>query len=125
MPPDFKSKGLEGTDVILAGCTWTIADLAPRQWRKVIPLVMQLKGVSLTTADEATFNLILDALYWSLQRNYPELGREVFLDLPIKFAEVLAAVPALMAACALDEAVERLPGEAPGAAAPSTTSSMH
>jgi len=122
---ELKFAGHEGRPVMLGGRDWVMADLAPRQFRKVIPAILSLGGVRASgDLDEAKIDRLLDALYFALTRNYPDLGREEFLDLPIRLPELFAALPALCLAAGLERR-ESEPGEASGAAATSSASSMH
>src|SRR6185437_12417406 len=121
-----KFAGHEGAAVALAGRSWVMADLAPRQFRKVIPAVIALAAVKAPEdLDEAGIDRLLDALYYALTRNYPDLTREEFLDLPIRLAELVAALPALAKAAGIERQEDTSPGESCGAAAASTNSSMH
>jgi hypothetical protein len=123
---EMKFAGHEGAAVALAGRSWVMADLAPRQFRKVIPAVIALASVKRPEdLDEAGIDRLLDALYYALTRNYPDLTREEFLDLPIKLAELVAALPALAKAAGIERREPHDPGEAVGAAANSTASSIH
>src|SRR6185437_509529 len=113
-----KFAGHEGAAVALAGRDWVMADLAPRQFRKVIPAIIALAAVKRPEElDEAGIDRLLDALYYALTRNYPDLTREEFLDLPIKVAELVAALPALAKAAGIERRETHDPGEAAGAAA--------
>ncbi|HUK60244.1 MAG TPA: hypothetical protein VLV50_13520 [Stellaceae bacterium] len=123
---ELKFAGFEGAAVTLAGRSWVIADLAPRQFRKVIPAVLGLAAVKRADdLDEEAIDRLLDALYWALTRNYPDLTRDEFLDLPIKLTELLAALAPLAKAAGIERREGTPAGEARGAAATSTTSSMH
>jgi len=123
---ELKFGGHEGAPVALAGRTWVMADLAPRQFRKVIPAVIGLAAVKAPgDLDEAGIDRLLDALYYALTRNYPDLTREEFLDLPIRLAELVAALPALAKAAGIERREGAPAGEARGAAAGSTASSIH
>jgi hypothetical protein len=122
---DLKFAGYDGRPVVLAGRDWVMADLAPRQFRKVIPAILSLGSVRASgDLDEAKIDRLLDALYFALTRNYPDLAREEFLDLPIRLPELFAALPALCLAAGLEQR-EGEPGEANGAAAGSSASSIH
>jgi hypothetical protein len=123
---ELKFAGHEGAAIALAGRSWVLADLAPRQFRKVIPAVIALAAVKRPEdLDEAGIDRLLDALYYALTRNYPDLTREEFLDLPIKLAELVAALPTLAKAAGIERREPHDPGEAAGAAANSTASSIH
>ena len=123
---ELKFAGHDGAAITLAGRSWVLADLAPRQFRKVIPAVIALSAVKGPhDLDEAGIDRLLDALYYALTRNYPDLTREEFLDLPMKLAELVAALPALAKAAGIERQEDTSPGEARGAAAASTNSSMH
>ena len=123
---ELKFAGYDGVAVTLAGRSWVLADLAPRQLRKVMPAVLGLAAVrSADELDEAAIDCLLDAFYYALTRNYPDLTREEFLDLPIKLAELMRALPALAAAAGIERREANNPGEPHGATAISTTSSMH
>ncbi len=123
---ELKFAGYEGATVTLAGRSWVMADLAPRQFRKVIPAVLGLAAVKhADDLDEEAIDRLLDALYWALTRNYPDLTRDEFLDLPIKLSELLHALPPLAKAAGIERREGAEPGEARGAAASSTISSMH
>jgi hypothetical protein len=123
---ELKFAGHEGVPVALAGRTWVMADLAPRQFRKVIPAVIGLAAVKQAEdLDEAGIDRLLDALYYALTRNYPDLAREEFLDLPIRLAELVAALPVLAKAAGIERRGDAASGEAGGAAAGSTASSIH
>lgn len=123
---ELKFAGHEGASVALAGRNWVMADLAPRQFRKVIPAVIGLAAVKQPEdLDEAGIDRLLDALYYALTRNYPDLTREEFLDLPIRLAELVAALPVLAKAAGIERREGSAAGEAPGAAAGSTASSIH
>jgi hypothetical protein len=122
---DLKFAGHEGRAVQLGGQSWVMADLAPRQFRKVIPAILALGELRAPgDLDEARIDRLLDALYWALTRNYPDLGRDEFYDLPIKLSELIAALPALGLAAGLERA-ESGAGEAQGAAASSSQASIH
>ena len=126
MTREFKSAGYDGTPVTLAGRAWVMADLAPRQFRKVIPAVLSLSSLRAPEhLDEGKMDHLLDALYYALTRNYPDLTREEFLDLPIKVTELFAALPALAVAAGIERGEAPPVGEARGAAATSTDSSIH
>jgi hypothetical protein len=126
-----KFAGYDGVAITLAGRNWVMADLAPRQFRKVIPAVLGLAAVTRPEDfDEAGIDRLLDALYYGLTRNYPDLAREEFLDLPIKLAELVAALPALAKAAGIErretgQPPGEPPGETNGATAVSTISSIH
>jgi hypothetical protein len=123
---ETKCAGHDGTSVTLAGRNWVMADLAPRQLRKVIPAVIALAAIRAPEdLDEGKIDRLLDALYYALTRNYPELGREEFLDLPIKLVELFAALPALAAAAGVERREDRERGEASGVAENSANSSTH
>ena len=123
---ELKFAGHEGVPIALAGRSWVMADLAPRQFRKVIPAVIGLAAVKQPEdLDEAGIDRLLDALYYALTRNYPDLAREEFLDLPIKLAELVAALPVLAKAAGIERREGADTGEARGAAAGSTVSSIH
>jgi hypothetical protein len=102
-----------------------MADLAPRQFRKVIPAILALGDLrAAADLDEGKIDRLLDALYWALTRNYPDLAREEFLDLPIRLGELIAALPVLGLAAGL-ERTEASAGEAQGAAASSRQASIN
>ena len=123
---ELKFAGHEGAPVALAGRTWVMADLAPRQFRKVIPAVIGLAAVKAPEdLDETGIDRLLDALYYALTRNYPDLTREEFLDLPIRLAELVAALPVLAKAAGIERREDAPAGEARGAVAGSTASSIH
>ncbi len=123
---ELKFAGYEGAAVTLAGRSWVMADLAPRQFRKVIPAVVGLAAVrSVADLDEEAIDRLLDALYWALTRNYPDLTRDEFLDLPIKLPELVQALPPLAQAAGIERREAQGPGEPRGAAEGSTNSSMH
>jgi hypothetical protein len=122
----WRFAGHEGTEVRLAGRAWILADLAPRQFRKVVPAMLALAGVKRAEdLDEARIERLIDALYWALTRNYPDLAREEFLDLPIRPAELFAVLPALARAAGFERREDSAPGESRGAADASTISSIH
>jgi hypothetical protein len=122
----WRCVGHEGTEVRLAGRAWIMADLAPRQFRKVVPAMLALAGVKRAEdLDEARIDRLIDALYWALTRNYPDLAREDFLDLPIRPAELFAALPALARAAGFERREDSAPGESRGAAEASAISSIH
>ncbi|HUB94283.1 MAG TPA: hypothetical protein VL993_00110 [Stellaceae bacterium] len=122
----WKFAGHEGTAVTLAGRVWIMADLAPRQFRKVVPAMLALGGVKRAEdLDEARIERLIDALYWALTRNYPDLAREEFLDLPIRPGELFAAIPVLAKVAGFERREAAQPGEARGAAEASTISSIH
>ncbi|HUZ75812.1 MAG TPA: hypothetical protein VMU87_22725 [Stellaceae bacterium] len=122
---ELKFAGYEGRPVTLGGRNWVMADLAPRQFRKVIPAILSLGGVRASAdLDEAKIDRLLDALYFALTRNYPDLAREEFLDLPIRLPELFAALPVLCLAAGLERR-EGEPGEAQGAAENSSASLIH
>ena len=123
---ELKFAGHEGRAVVLGGRNWVMADLAPRQFRKVIPAVIGLAAVKAPEdLDEAGIDRLLDALYYALTRNYPDLTREEFLDLPIRLAELVAALPILAKAAGIERREGDQAGEARGAAAGSAISSIH
>lgn len=125
MMRELKFAGHEGRAVQLGGRSWVMADLAPRQFRKVIPAILalgELRGPG--DLDETKIDRLLDALYYALTRNYPDLAREEFFDLPIKLSELIAALPALGLAAGLERGAPNA-GEAQGAAANSNPASMH
>lgn len=123
---ELKFAGHEGKVVVLAGRNWVMADLAPRQLRKVVPAVLALSTVrDPEDLDEANIDRLLDALYYALTRNYPDLTRDEFLDLPIKLPEIFAALPALAVAAGVEPAEGQEPGDGSGATAESTISSIH
>jgi hypothetical protein len=118
--------GHDGIAVTLGGRSWVMADLAPRQFRKVVPAMLALAGLKRPEdLDEGRIERLIDALYWALTRNYPELSREEFLDLPIRLGELFAAVPALAQAAGFERREAGAPGESHGAADASTISSIH
>src|SRR5512135_2963100 len=93
---ELKCAGHEGQAVQLGGQSWVMADLAPRQFRKVIPAILALGDLRAPgDLDEGKIDRLLDALYWALTRNYPDLAREEFLDLPIKLSELITALAVL------------------------------
>lgn len=100
---ELRFAGHEGKSITLAGRAWVMADLAPRQFRKVIPAVLGLSSLqAVCDIDEARLDRLLDAFYHALTRNYPDLTREEFLDLPIKVTELIAGLPALAAAAGIE-----------------------
>jgi len=122
---ELKFAGHEGRAVVLGGRSWVMADLAPRQFRKVIPAILALGSVRAPAdLDEAKIERLIDALYFALTRNYPDLTREEFLDLPMRLPEIFAALPPLCVAAGLEPREDAV-GEAVGAAESSTISSMH
>ncbi|HZT51922.1 MAG TPA: hypothetical protein VFA22_08315 [Stellaceae bacterium] len=122
---ELKFAGHEGRAVQLGGRSWVMADLAPRQFRKVIPAILALGELrSAGDLDEAKIERLIDALYWALTRNYPDLARDEFYDLPIKLSELIAALPALGHAAGLERA-EGAAGEGQGAAATSRQALIH
>ena len=122
---DLTFAGHDGRAVQLGGRSWVMADLAPRQFRKVIPAILALGDLRAPgDLDEGKIDRLLDALYWALTRNYPDLAREEFLDLPIKLSELIAALPVLGLAAGLERSGAPA-GEARGAAANSNLASMH
>jgi hypothetical protein len=123
---ELKFAGHDGIAVTLAARSWVLADLAPRQLRKVMPAVLGLAALrNADELDEAAIDCLLDAFYYALTRNYPDLTREEFLDLPIKLAELVRALPALATASGIERREAPDPGESRGAAETSTNSSMH
>jgi hypothetical protein len=122
----WRCAGHEGVEIVLAGRRWVMADLAPRQFRKVVPAMLALSGVKRAEdLDEARIERLTDALYWALTRNYPDLGREEFLDLPIRIGEMFQALPALARAAGFEQREDGPPGESRGPAAASANSSTH
>jgi hypothetical protein len=118
--------GHDGVEVTLAGRRWVMAALAPRQLRKVIPAIMGFAALARPDElDERCFDHLLDALYYALTRNYPDLGHEEFLDLPITTSELIASLPALASVSGIERREDGRAGEASGAAADSTVSSIH
>ena len=124
---ELRFAGHEGTPITLAGRAWVMADLAPRQFRKVIPAVLGVSSLrSVDDIDEARIDRLLDAYYHALTRNYPDLAREEFLDLPIKLNELIAGLPVLAAAAGIETKSEEQPaGKANGAAENSELLSIH
>lgn len=126
MTREPKSAGLDGAAVALGGRTWVMADLAPRQFRKVIPAMLGLGAVQKPEdLDETQIDRLLDAIYHALTRNYPDLTRDEFLDLPITLKELIQALPALAMAAGIERREAPASGERTGAAAASTASSTH
>jgi len=123
---ELKFAGHEGRDVVLGGRRWIMADLAPRQFRKVIPAVLALGAIRAPEdVDETRMERLLDALYYALTRNYPDLARKEFLDLPIRITELFAALPVLVKAAGIERQEDKEAGDVSPAAGSSAISSMH
>ncbi|HEY3778769.1 MAG TPA: hypothetical protein VGL35_11995 [Rhizomicrobium sp.] len=72
--------------ISIAGRTWRVPLLAPRQNRIVLPALMK------PAADIAC---LLDMVFAAMTRACPHLDRDEFEDLPIPFHELLDAIPVI------------------------------
>lgn len=107
--------------IMLGGKPWPIPELAIGQAMHVVPaltaimpvLGTMLSAVSFDAAgkpvvdekkmmtmmgmiDEPTFAAMADAVYWSLKRATPGLGRGEFDQMPIKVTELFQALPIVL-----------------------------
>lgn len=77
--------------IVLAGKSWPVPHLAPRQNRIVGPLLIErIRGISKLTT-EAVDDLTTIA-FWALQRGHRALTREEFDEMPVGIDELLAAL---------------------------------
>ena len=76
--------------IILAGRSWEVPMLAPRQNRIVLPLLM-----SLGARPAEQYEALLDIAFAALGRDHPGIGREEFEDWPIATHELLDALPVI------------------------------
>ena len=96
--------------------------LAFRQTMKIVPLISKVQAMDAAGVSQAPGEDNLDALariVWiGLTRAYPSMTFEAFLDLPMTFAELIAAAPVVIRATravTLLEPGEVLVGEATAA----------
>ena len=88
--------------VTLAGREWFVPVLAMRQARVVVPALMRLMPVlqemqsgqpgAMARLSEENYDAIIAVVHAALTRAYPELSREMFLDLPASTPELVAAL---------------------------------
>lgn len=99
--------------VTLGGTAWTLADLAPRQYRKVIPALIGL-GTLATVADldEGRIDRLVEAYYWALTRAQPTLTREQWDEVPVSVIEMIEALPVLAEKAGLVPRRDAASGEA-------------
>lgn len=74
--------------VILAGRSWEVPMLAPRQNRIVLPLLM-----SLGARPAEQYEALLDIAFAAVSRAHPEISREAFEEWPIATHELVEALP--------------------------------
>jgi hypothetical protein len=74
--------------ITLAGTSWPVPFLAPRQNRVVIPGL-----IGLGRRPDAQYDTLVDIVFAALTRAHPALAREDFDDWPIPTWELLAALP--------------------------------
>ena len=107
--------------ITLGGKPWAVPELAIGQAMHVVPAltaIMPVLGRMMTAVvtdesgktsidekkivamigmiDEATFASIADAVFWSLKRAKPGLGRGEFDQIPVKVTELFAALPVIL-----------------------------
>jgi hypothetical protein len=105
----------EGTLVRLGGRDWVLADLAPRQYRKVIPALVALDPLrSVGDLDEAKIDRLVEAYYLALTRAHPDLTREEWEEVPVSVIEMIDALPTLARKAGLVPRKDGEPGEASG-----------
>jgi hypothetical protein len=101
---------LETPSIILAGKSWPVPRLAPRQNRVVVPALLRLIPRILKARDEAvaasesdltwlgrlvdepTYDELATVSYTALTRAHPELKPAEFDDMPVETLELIAAV---------------------------------
>ena len=88
--------------ITLAGREWFVPVLAMRQSRVVFPALMRImplleemqsgESAAMAALSEENYDAIITAVHAALTRAYPELSREMFLDLPASMQELIAAI---------------------------------
>lgn len=105
----------DGAVVRLGGRDWVLADLAPKQYRKVIPALVALEALrSVGDLDEAKIDRLVEAYYLALTRAYPDLTREEWEEVPVSVVEMIDALPILAQKAGLVPRKDGAPGEEPG-----------
>jgi hypothetical protein len=102
MNPDPNINCAGAPVVTLAGREWFVPVLAMRQARVVVPALMRLMPVlqemqsgqpqAMARLSEENYDAIIAVVHAALTRAYPELSREMFLDLPASTPELVAAL---------------------------------
>lgn len=94
---EHKAKFQGGTPIVLGGETYYVVDVAPRQLRRAVPLLAGLAHLtSPDKLDEKSLDSLFEAIWLTVHRNYPTLGYEEFLDLPIKLPELQVAISQIL-----------------------------
>lgn len=108
--------------VALGGRRWQIPHLPFRVLKKAQPRLLKrsraLAGESsdigmILRLDEESLDDLAEAVFLAVQVADPSLTREVFLDLPFSAADLIGAMPSVIAACGLKVA-QRAPAEEGG-----------
>lgn len=108
--------------ITLAGKQWPVPLLAPRQNRKVVPLLVSVGLITdARSISEELYGKLLDIVYLALSRAHPNLARDEFDDMPIQTMELVNAIPTIAEQTGMLKAGE--PGELQGSRQTGTTSS--
>jgi hypothetical protein len=79
----------------IAGRTWAIPVLSPRQNRRVVPRIMKLGKINPQDMSESDIDDLYEIIFWALTRAYPEVDQKDFMDWPINLPEAIAAIPVI------------------------------
>lgn len=126
--------------IMLGGKPWPIPELVIEQAMHVVPAltsIMPILAKMLSVAapdangkvtvdekqmvgmigmiDETTFAAMAKAVFWSLRRATPGLGRGEFDQMPIKITELFAALPVILKQVGFIEAAKGETGGVPAA----------
>jgi hypothetical protein len=82
--------GMNEPTITIAGKSWRVPLLGPRQNRVVVPALMALGA-----GPHAQYDLLLDIVFAALTRARPHLARDAFEDWPIATSELVDALPVI------------------------------
>ena len=83
--------------VKLAGRDWDVAPFTLRQVLAVADFVPKLSTINASNITGERLRPMTEVVRIGLQRAYPQMTEAEFYDLPISIAEIVAAIPAVIA----------------------------
>jgi hypothetical protein len=83
--------------IILAGKSYLVAPLPLRQVLALADLLPKLSGIKPENLRGEMFDPVVDMVARGLKKAYPSVTTDDLLDLPITIAELLAAIPIVIA----------------------------
>lgn len=97
----------------VTGKDWPIPILGPRQNRRIVPLLSQLRGITLDKLDTEKMDAMYNCIYWALSRAH-EIKEADFLDWDIPVLEAVACLHVISKQTGLmTDKKEEVAGEAP------------